>query len=353
MSRETIQHLNTQTLIGNTDHRGHAWHYRAEEQGDENNHYPGPIPVEDVRRRLFDWQAVSRRVAVEIPCDIGEMTHISDDGTPMRWTVQTDKQAIARDDNHDVMGIFAQGYLMHQYEEWLLTTVANLLDDDLGVSSAGLLKGGAIAWVEVSVPESIGTPEGVEFRPNLLATTSFDGSIATTFKRTITDTVCDNTREQALAESGQAYKVKHSRFSRVKLMEAREGLAIVHSMTDEYKREISQLCSMKVSPKQWQTFIDTYASRNHHVTGKQLTGRSLTMVDKKRDSLKRLYAHDERVAPWAGTAWGVMAAVNTWEHHEKTVRGAERAERNMLRTVTGDFGKTDRDVLEHLQVVLA
>lgn len=353
MSKETIQWLNTQTLIGNTDHRGHAWHYRAEEQGDETNHYPGPIPVEDVERRLFNWEAVSRPVAVEVPADLETMTHLGIGGEPVRWAVQEDKQAIARSDDHYVMGIFAQGYEMHQYREWLLTTVANILDDDLGVSSAGLLKKGAIAWVEVSVPESIKTPEGVNFRPNLLATTSFDGSIATTFKRTITDTVCDNTREAALAEDGQVYKIKHSRYSKVKLMEAREALAIVHSMSEDYQREISQLCAMKVSPKQWQTFIDTYASRNHPVTGKQLTGRSLTMVDKKRDSLKRLYAHDERVAPWAGTAWGVMAAVNTWEHHEKTVRGSERAERNMLRTVTGDFGKTDREVLEHLQVVLA
>ena len=29
------------------------------------------------------------------------------------------------------LGIFAAGYERHQYDEWLLTTVANLLDDDL------------------------------------------------------------------------------------------------------------------------------------------------------------------------------------------------------------------------------
>ena len=72
MSKETLQHLNTNTLIGNTDHRGTAWHYRAEEQGDESNHYPGPIPVEDVERRLFHWQAESRRIAVEIPADLDD-----------------------------------------------------------------------------------------------------------------------------------------------------------------------------------------------------------------------------------------------------------------------------------------
>lgn len=108
---------------------------------------------------------------------------------------------------------------MHQYRQWLLTTVADILDDTLAIRSAGLLRGGAIAWVEVSVPESITTPEGVTFRPNLLATTSFDGSIATTFKRTVTATVCDNTRDLALAEQGQQYKVKHSRYSHARLAE--------------------------------------------------------------------------------------------------------------------------------------
>jgi Domain of unknown function (DUF932) len=68
-----------------------------------------------------------------------------------------------------------------------------MLDAELGISSAGLLKDGAIAWVEIGMPDSITTPERVTFRPNVLAATSSDGSIATTFERTITDTVCDNT----------------------------------------------------------------------------------------------------------------------------------------------------------------
>jgi hypothetical protein len=62
----------------------------------------------------------------------------------------------------------------------------------------------------------------------------------------------------------------------------------------------------------------------------------------KRDALLKLYRHDNRVAPWAGTAQGKLQAVNTAEHHEGTVRGPTRAERNMLRTVTGDFGDVDR-----------
>jgi phage/plasmid-like protein (TIGR03299 family) len=281
------------------------------------------------------------------------MTHLAADGTPARWVEVPDKQAITRSDTGEVMGIFAPGYARHQYREWLLSTVAEIIDDDLSISSAGLLRGGAIAWVEVSVPDSIDTPEGVTFRPNLLATTSFDGSIATTFKRTVTDTVCDNTRSLALAEQGQAYKVKHSRYSDAKLADARQALAMVYTLADDFAAEVKQLCATDVTQTQWQTFLDGLVPITDAKSGEQLTGRALTLAEKKRDSLAKLYRHDDRVAPWAGTAMGVIKAVNTYEHHESTVRGATRAERNMLRTVTGDFAALDHTTWTSLQHVLA
>jgi len=352
MSRETIEDLNINTLIGFTEKRGTAWHYRAEHQGDQSNHYPGPVPIVDVRRRLFNWVAESRRMAMEEPAELETMDHLDDNGAPMRWGVQADLQGIARSDNHHRMGVFTDGYLAHQYDMWLLTTVGNLLDDDLAISYAGLLRLGAIAWVEVSVPDSITTPEGVTFRPNLLATTSFDGSISTTFKRTITDTVCDNTREIALSERGEAYKVKHSKYSQMKLADARAALDIVHTVADDFAAEVRQLCETKVTDAQWKAFMEAHVP-DVDDKGTKLTGRSLTHVENKRSALRRLYSLDLRVAPWAGTAHGVLQAVNTYEHHENSVRGGDRAERNMLRAVTGEFGNIDRATWSTLAKILA
>ncbi len=264
-----------------------------------------------------------------------------------------DRQAICRSDDTEgaVMGIIGPGHTRHQYREWLLTTVANLLDDDLAISSAGLLRGGAIAWVEVSMPDTINTPEGVAFRPNLLATTSFDGSSATTYKRTVTDTVCDNTRELALSERGQQVKVKHSRNSHAQLGPARQALAMVHTLADDFAQEVAMLCQVEVTPSHWKAFLDTHIPRVHATTGLPLTGRSQTMADTKRDSLTKLYQADPRVSPWAGTAHGVLQAVNTYEHHEGVVRG-ERAERNGLKTITGDFGRLDRTTWKTLTAIL-
>jgi phage/plasmid-like protein (TIGR03299 family) len=338
MSMETMQWLNENTLVGFTQERGKAWTYRADLQSDEPNHYDGAIPVEDVRRRLFNWQAVEGDVQSNVLLPDGVLT-IKDDT----------RKTIVRPDTGKILGIFKTGYEIHQFDEWLLDEVARLLDDDLQVGSAGLLKGGAVAFVTIEVPETITTPEGVDFRPHLLAATSLDGSLSTTYGRTVTVAVCDNTMAAGLGEakqSGEIFKVKHSRYSKMKLQDARSALSIVHTMADDFAQQVAALTSHKVSPVEWQKFQDLL------VPLPEDAGRSRTMAENKRDVLNKLWNHDERVAPWAGTAWGVIAAVNTASHHEFNVRG-ERVERNMMRAVTGEFDKLDRGTLTTLAAAQA
>ena len=332
MSRESLEWLNANTLIGFTGKRGTAWHYRASMQGEELNHYVGPIPVDDVKRRLFGWKALSRPIYVEDPR--GGIAQVPD------------RQAILRSDNGHVMGIFSDGYEPHPYVEWLINNVSRLLDADLSIGSAGLLKGGAVAWVSVEVPDNIVTPEGVEFRPHLFAATSFDGSLATTFKRAVTNVVCDNTMAAGLAERGQQVKIKHSRHSKLRLAEARDALNIVYALADEFSSAVRDLCRVEVTGLQWLKFLDAHTP----IPGQQ--GRSRTMAENRRDTLAKLWNHDLRVAPWRGTAWGVVQAINTFTHHEQNVRGAVRAERNMLRAVTGGIDELDRGTLRTLSTVL-
>jgi phage/plasmid-like protein (TIGR03299 family) len=342
MSAETSTWLNTRTLIGFTDQRGHAWHYRAGDQGAEPNHYPGAVPLPDVQRRLFGWDAVTAGVFAEY-FDTDGFTRLTD---AARQAIVRPAGAFGPGDGGAILGVFKDGYVIHQFREWLLGTVGQILDDELSVGSAGLLRGGAVAWVSVEVPETITTPEGVAFRPNLLACTSHDGSLATTFQRVVTNVVCDNTMSAALSESGQRVKVRHSRHSRLRLGEARQALAIVHTIADDFAAQVAALSATRVSDAQWARFLDA------HVPPAP-TGRGKTLAEKKRDTLSRLWDHDARVSPWRGTAWGVVQAVNTYVHHEQTVRGADRAERNMLRAVDGGTDTMDTATLTTLRHVLA
>jgi phage/plasmid-like protein (TIGR03299 family) len=338
MSRETIEWLNTNTLIGYTSERGTAWHYRAEIQGTESNHYAGAVPVEDVRRRLFHWQAIEGTVQTVVLLPDGVAT-ITD---PKR-------KAIVRPDTQEVLGVFKKRYQIHAYDKWLLETVAELLDDDLSIGSAGLLRGGAVAWVSVEVPETITTREGVAFRPHLLAAASHDGSTATGYHRCIQLVVCDNTMSAALRESeghDQNVRVRHSSRSLERLIEARAALGIVHTIADEFAAEVAQLTSVTVSDGDWNRFLDSL------VPVPDERGRARTNAQAKRETLGRIYHEDERAAPWQRTAFGVLQAVNTMVHHETNVRGATRAERNMERAVSGEIDRLDRDTLDRLHAVL-
>jgi hypothetical protein len=71
----------------------------------------------------------------------------------------------------------------------------------------------------------------------------------------------------------------------------------------------------------------------------------------KREQLHDLWHKDPRVTPWKGTAWGVVQAVNTWQTHVQTVRGAHRFERQMTNALDGSTG--DALALAKLDVVKA
>ena len=345
MSKETLEWLNTNTLIGFTDKRGNAWHYQADMQ-EVSNHFPGAVPIEVVRQRLFNWQAQSRQVFVQEPATLETATTMDANGAWWRTVPIPGRQAIVRSDNNHVMGVFTDGYVIHQYEEWLLQSVANLLDDDLSIGSAGLLKGGAVAWVSVEVPENRVTPEGVEFRPHLLACTSMDGSLATTYQRVVTNVVCDNTMSVALREDSARIKVKHSKQSEFKLGAARDALQIVHTIGDDFERQVQELTRIEVTAKQWGQFLDAY------VPVPDVKGRGATMAEAKRDALEGYWRNDQMSTPWQGTAWGVVQAVNTYAHHDAGVRKTSRADRNRERAVSGKVDALDVTTMQVLNRVL-
>lgn len=348
MSRETLTWLNTMTLIGHTDKRGKAWHYKASEQGAEPNHYPQAIPVEDVERRLFHWEALEGSVSATVLHPDGVLTVTDAD----RKAIVRPPHTFGEQDKGDILGIFKGGYTIHSYREWLLHTVADILDDDLSIGSAGLLRGGAQAWVSVEVPENITTPSGVEFRPNLLAVTSLDGSLATSYRKCVTNVVCDNTMAAALTEQGQTFKLKHTRNSGMRLLDAREALQVVHTISDTFASEVEQLTNTTVTDAQWDDFLARLCTLDDK--GNEKTGRGLTMGTNKREDIDTLYRTDDRVSPWNGTAWGVVQAINTWSHHMqgKNKTAGQRAETNMQRAVKGDVETLDQGTLALLQQVM-
>ena len=333
MSQETSKWLNTMTLIGCTDQRGMAWHYRESDQGDEPNHYPGFIPVDDVLRRLFNFEVTPQPIFTTNPVT-GEMEAIEG------------KIANVCSDNGNVLGIFSDSYEGHSYRQWLLENISTILDDDLGIANAVLLKNRAVAMVQVEVPDSFSTADGVQFRPNLMAATSYDGSLSTTYKRTVTNIVCDNTMMVGLSEKGQQYRLKHTKNSGLRLAEAREALNIIYSTADDFTAQVNMLTSTKVSEAQWAKVLNALNPIPEE------DGRGQTVALQKRGSLQFLWKEDARIGEFKGTAWGVVQAFNTYNQHFTSSRKAHRAERGFLNALTGKTETADNLVMGALSSVL-
>lgn len=350
MSQETIEDLNQNVLIGYTDKRGTAWWYRKSEAGDEPNHYDQAIPIDDVRRRLFNWHAIEGRItATHTPEPL-----ITVDGVTQEDPIVSGSdefKAIMRSDTGAILGIPKKGYTIHQYDEWLVHNVERLLDADLMIGSAGLLRNGAQAWVQIEMEETLGVTVGgseIQFRPHLTAATSLDSSLATTYRRSVQVVVCDNTLSAALADGSGTVRIKHSTNSMARIGEARDALGIVYSTADDFIAQVEKLGNQVVTDAQWAEFVKAYSAP----TTANPSQRSKSLAATKTEGLMRLWRTDQRVAPWAGSAYGVLAAVNTFEHHEGNIKGGDRAGRNMSRAITGGWDKTDADTLALLEQVL-
>ena len=335
MSQETMSDLR-KNLVG-CDYRPwwasqDDWDNRANDP--DSVFYPSFIPSEDVAKRLFTFNMES--VPVFMMDRDGGFIEIPG------------RAALRRDDNHFVTGIFTDGYQTagHQYREWCLDLCAQVASADLGIQTAGLLKQGSQAWVSFSVKDTTTTPEGVEFRPNLLFTTGFDGSPSVA-KRVVTLVVCDNTRNAALSEQGQTYRVKHTKHSTAKIHDAREALGIVFNSSDDFAAEVKALCEVTVTDKEWDKFLHSL------VPMKADSALSVTVAGNKRDKLTALYRNDPRCAPWTNTAFGVLQAVNTYNLHETQVRkGNSRIEKIMENTISGAIDKEDNDAAKRLAAIL-
>lgn len=333
MSAETIEWLNANSLIGFTDKRGEAWHHLE----GVDNHFPGAIPVE----RMLEL--MSYPLAEGIPT----VTVLGDDGVT-QFEAKGHK-GIVRLDTGEVFKFFKEGYRIHQPREWLVQNLDILTHGGLNLGAGILLRGGAVAAVQAELEDTREGAEGVKHRPYITAATSMDGSLATTYLAGTRLWVCDNTLTFALAEnSALRHKVRHSSNSLSRMGEVRESLGlVVEQVGDAVDAEIAKLTSEYVSDQRWAAFVEAFTGLDDV---KRPGGKAEKNGQRKSADLGRLWNHDDRVAPWKNSAWGVLAAVNTAEHHIWGTEG-NRETRNSLRTIKGQWDGIDQNTLRVLASV--
>lgn len=364
MSRETTEWLNQNTLIGFTDSDGNAWHW----DGIADNQYPGAIPVEDIRRRLFDWK-------VEFRTPLFDFDELNPDAPPalyqddhMKALVRIqDANLLGQERNIQVFNYVTDTYAIHQYDDWLLNNVAALVDESCGeldFGSAVLLKGGAIAAVQIRPPEMV-TIGGDQMLRFILAISSHDSTIATTYKVVYQRVVCDNTLDMAMGEAGGIFRVKHLKNSSLQIAEAREALDIMFTGMGEFDAEIEKLMNTPLSTNQfagaikemWPQPVADVVEENGAATVKNQ--RSINNWEARFDQMFTMWDTDPRVGDYKGTKWGGLMAYNTfnqWGMAERDTNDRDAADvkhSQLMGQVTGNLANDDRSFIRAMELVTA
>lgn len=375
MSRETRETLNRFVLVGNCANRPKAWHNDEAlrlEKGWEDNHYDDYIPMDDVIRRLFDWEAESVPKANLIPCEKKDANWFGPQGQPFRiiptgswrkvdgaYVFEGQEQGIVRSDTKAHLATHGGGYRIHGYKEFLLDLQQKVIGKNkLQILGAGLLKSGLQAYVQIALPEVIhDDTTGLGFIPFMMVATSLDGSMPTTASRQSIWVVCDNTRDQALRQSanaGMLFTMKHTSRSVDwdKIEEMRNALKIIVKSADEMVTETRELAAQPMNRRQWIKVMDIILPVPSEEDG--ATQRQISGAKNKQELLDATYQNDPMCREWKGTALGGMHAANTYWTHYRTVHGNDfdRFQRNVDSVIRGKTNEFDRKTATALATVL-
>jgi phage/plasmid-like protein (TIGR03299 family) len=349
VSKETLNWLRENVRVGyqDADNAGPAWWRNAGEYMTDGSHFPGSVPLDEVQRILA------------VPFVEGDVqsVYIDADGNRQVATDPTRKTIVSADDGW-IHGIFSAGYQIHGFQTWLLDQLSAMLDQgngELGIASVGRLRNRSVAFVQVKLEGSGMEVGGYGFAPFIHAASSVDGSLASTYGTGVTGIVCDNTLHAANASAISMLKVKSTKNSAGRLGEVRDRLGLVYQAGEDFIRDAGLLQSVEVTGKDFTAWLDEMQTVPAPDPKSSTGGAKYSNAVKYRDALSAMWAHDPKVKPWAGTAFGVLQLVNTYDTWTRNVAGAEggRMERVLLNSVTGKQDQADTSALVKLDSVLS
>lgn len=361
MSNETMGWLARYVVAGFRDTREPWWAKYAEEQGYATNLYPADVPMEKVHELLTSWSPIEAglydvdmdRVQTLYDADMRPVQAICLDAIDQ---IDTHK-LLKASDTSERMTVIGIDHAIHTYRNWLTGTVQECVGDEAKVSSAGLLRKRAQAWVTIERPETAVGPDGIRFSPFITLSTSYDGSLTSQINQNTQLPVCDNTVRIARTQ-GLSAKIRHTRNSQGMLGTYRGIMTAIMQGETDFREALEKMLAVKVDDTAFGRFIEAFVPIDDDDPPAKKT-RS----ERKRQEITQLYKGDDRVAGWRGTEFGVMQAVNTWNQHLSQLRNATgyemddtnlRAMRNYAQRLHTPKGESsDMATVKLLESVLA
>jgi phage/plasmid-like protein (TIGR03299 family) len=277
-------------------------------------------PIEVWRHKAgLDWSALSSEVFYG-PVSGGSMR------------VAPNRVALYRSDTGGFLSIVSDGYKVVQPHQILQFMRDMVHRAGFRMEVAGALLGGRKIWALARVNDGAPVIGQDVVRPYILAATSYDGTMASTFRFTSVRVVCNNTLRMAVSEASKkdgavvdCVKVNH--YEHLDIDEVRRKLGIVHDAWDKFLVNARLLAAAKVDRSFAKDFL-----------AKVLPHPNNKPIEETRSFKKilALFDGDEPMAttPEAkGTAWGLLNSVTWYVDH---IMG-----RNDTRLDSAWFGRGD------------
>jgi phage/plasmid-like protein (TIGR03299 family) len=346
-SNETMEWLRGgNILVGYVDERGPAWwangavtKYGTWEGLPEGTHFPQEVPVE-LAVKLLD-----------VPLVRGEVESVKykgEDGRVKRVRAPQFVPVInAR--TGEVFSMPSKSYAIHPYLQTLHGYIESIqYDEHVAVSSAGLLRKGAVAFLQARLPETFEVA-GYGYQPYIMGVTSADRSRATWHGTGALGAVCDNTVDGAVLGAATSIKTRHTRNSLPQVLAARDALGLhLAAKAEEIGEMIEQLANVTVTDADFEKWLDLEVEIPEKDASKPDGGLKFVNAVEHRERLTDRWSNDPKVAPWKGTAFGGLQLVNT----DRTWTGNSRIKRNFHDAAFGTGAKADIASLKRLNSVL-
>lgn len=294
--------------------------------------YEGEVPLDDVLKKLFDWDAVKCPVEVVMPS--GRRVPIAD------------RHAIVHSKTDKVFKFATDSYVIHQFHEWLLSNVAKILDSELVIGIAGVLRSGGGAFVTVEGSEKMESRNGIEIKPKLLAASSHDSKLATSYKMVGTILRCENMLTSSLWQKKAPWNNRHTLHSLTRLDSVREVLGIqLKDNATAMCNFVDSLAEVTVTNTQWLEIVEKLVPIADG-TREQAKAR----LENKRLVLHDMWENDPRCNPWKGSGFGVFQVFNTHQLHIAG-SGSTRIDRNMRNILSTESQRSDELILSAISSV--
>lgn len=238
------------------------------------------------------------------------------------------RYGIVRNDTGVVLGVVGNRYRVHQNEE-AFAPIEDILDSsDLEVETAGVKNDGQQVFITLKLPEGISIAGEDSHEAKLLAVTSHDGSLATTFAVMIGRLACFNALRPALA-TPRKFSIRHTANSAVKITEVREALEITFSYVDEFNELMQRWLDEPVGNHQFDSLVNKMLPIREGLS----QGR-VEAVQDRRLALWKLFEDSDTNTFGRGTKYAAYNALNEYSNWHLPLRGRDaNGDKRALRTM--------------------